>query len=250
MLGLLDAVHDRDLERVQRLVADGADVKEREDFGFTPLLRAARFGHTPIMHWLLTEGGSSVAEQCANGYSALLLAAPGGHFSTMQWLLEEQGASIIKIDHFGRTVWDGLYLYCKYKNCVAAELSSLLKVMVMLDDAPAAFVAKLSPQHADICTRGRQLRAHLPSYLGQQRATVVAHCPLPSALVPLVIEYAATTREDMWAYRLRVQAPRAKKDRKEANKEKEEDGEDASVPSPAPKASLTTTTDCMMHLLV
>jgi hypothetical protein len=224
MSGLLDAVYDRDLEKVQRLIADGADVKERDDFGFTPLLRAARFGHIPIMHWLLTEGGSSVAEQCVNGYSALLLAAPGGHFSAMQWLLEEQEASIIKRDHFGRTVWDGLHLYCKYKNYVAAKLSSLLKVMVMLDDAPAAFVAKLSPQLADICTRGPQLRAQLPSYLEQQRAAIVAHCPLP---LPLVAEYAATTPEDMWAYGLRMQAPQAKRGRTKVDKEDEEDSEDA-----------------------
>jgi hypothetical protein len=79
----------------------------------------------------------------------------------------------------------------------AAELSSLLKVMVLLEDAPAGFIGLLSPQHVDICTRGQQLRAQLPSYLEQQRAAVVAHCPLPGVLQSLVAAYTVTTPEDM-----------------------------------------------------
>jgi hypothetical protein len=39
--------------------------------------------------------------------------------------------------------------------------------MVMLEDAPVVTIAKLSPQYAKICTRGRQLRAQLPYYLEQ-----------------------------------------------------------------------------------
>jgi hypothetical protein len=80
-------------------------------------------------------------------------------------------------DYFNNTVWRGLALYCRDRSA-AAELSSLLKVMVMLEDAPAGFVANLSPPHAEICMRGRhELRAQLPSYLEQQRAVVVAHGP-------------------------------------------------------------------------
>jgi hypothetical protein len=107
------------------------------------------------------------------------------------------------------------------------ELLSLLKVMVMLDDAPADFIAKLSPRSADICTRGRQLRAQLPSYLEQQRAAVAAHCPLPAVLQSLVATYAATTLDDMWADGLRVQAPRAR----EAGKAERKD-------APPPRRSL------------
>ena len=70
--------------------------------------------------------------------------------------------------------------------------------MVMCDDAPNFFIARLSPQHAELATRGRQLRAQLPEYLDQQRASVFAHCPLPAVLQPLVAAYAATTPEDMW----------------------------------------------------
>jgi hypothetical protein len=37
----------------------------------------------------------------------------------------------------------------------ADELSSLVKIMVMLEDASADLTAWMSPQHADICTRGQ-----------------------------------------------------------------------------------------------
>jgi hypothetical protein len=69
--------------------------------------------------------------------------------------------------------------------------------MVMLDEAPPTFVADLSPTNADITSRGRYLRAQLPSYLEQQRASVVENCPLPPVLLPIVAEFAATTPDDM-----------------------------------------------------
>jgi hypothetical protein len=91
------------------------------------------------------------------------------------------------------------------KDASPMAIASLLKVMVMLGDAPPYFVAKLSQAHAEIAARGQQYRVQLPSYLEQQRAMVVAHCPLPAVLQPLVGAYAATTPEDMWADGLGVQ---------------------------------------------
>jgi hypothetical protein len=200
-----------DLESVKRLVAEGEDVKEIDSSGMTPFLRATRGYHMPIMHWLLTEGGSSVAEQSRRGENALMAAATGcgQHFATMQYLLEEGGASM------SRKVWEVLGDRCYGRN--DALLNSLLKVMVMLDDAPADFIGELLPHHAKLCKQDRQLRARLPSYLEQQRAAVVTHSPLPAVLQSLV-------NEDMWAYGLRVRAPRAKRGRMKATNE---DGDDA-----------------------
>jgi hypothetical protein len=98
-------------------------------------------------------------------------------------------------DNAQHTVWNLLY----EESTDTTELSSLLKVMVMLDDAPADFICDLTPQYAEICTRGRKLRAQLPAYLERQRATIVTNCPLPGVLQTLLIAYAATTPEDMWA---------------------------------------------------
>jgi hypothetical protein len=175
------------------------------------------------MHWLLTEGGSSLAEQTLCGESALLLAACNGRFLAMQWLLEEQGASMADLNDDGRSVW--IYLSLRVNGGMNdAELSSLLKVMVMLEDAPVDFFAILSPHDVELCTRGRQLRAQLPSYLEQQRAAVAAHCNLPAVLQSLVAAYATTTPADMWADGLRVQAPRVKRRRTKADEKEKGKG--------------------------
>jgi hypothetical protein len=72
-------------------------------------------------------------------------------------------------------------------------MSSLLKILVLLPMSPdhdrglPAFVAKLielSPQHAELCTRGRQIQARLPAYLEQQRDLVRTHVPVD--LEPIV----------------------------------------------------------------
>jgi hypothetical protein len=67
-----------------------------------------------------------------------------------------------------------------------AELSSSLRVMVLLADPPSSFLRHLKPQHSKIAVQGRQLRAQLPAYIEQQRAAVVTHCPLPAVLQPIV----------------------------------------------------------------
>jgi hypothetical protein len=208
MSALLDAARWGDLERVKQLIMEGADVAEATFFNLTALLEAAFNGHTPIMKWLLDEGGSSLAEKTDEGEYALSLAALNGQFATMQFLLEERGASPNESSNNSHTVWSRISLWGDHGgDHDAAELSSLLKVMVMLEDAPADFITRLSrsPQDADICTRGRQFRAQLPSYLEQQRAKVAAHCPLPAVLQSLVAAYSVTTSEDMWTDGLRAE---------------------------------------------
>jgi hypothetical protein len=98
-----------------------------------------------------------------------------------------------------------------YEDADAAELSSLLKVMVMLADAPAYLLSWLKPEHVEICERGRRLRRQLPLYLEAQRAGVLASCPLPAVLQSIVTEPSMLRRyhvpEDMWTDGLLIQAP-------------------------------------------
>jgi ankyrin repeat protein len=164
MLPLWDAIYEGDLGSVKRLVVEGLDVKERNSYGVTPFLRAAEQGNIPIMHWLLTEGGSNLDEKGARGARALLIAAIGGCYAAAQYLLEKHGAIITESDDHGSNVWIALSEMCYLRN---AELSSLIKVMVMLEDAPRFYIATLAPYDAELCTRGRELRAQLPSYLEQ-----------------------------------------------------------------------------------
>jgi hypothetical protein len=230
---LICAAQHGHIKLVQWLLsAGGASITERSNKGNSALLWAAFGGHIEVVHWLLSAGGASITERSNSGNSALQLATNRGHFACAQWLLEEGGAIIHETNTAGQTVWDRYKLEDVETDADAdsdsdsdadadadSDALSLLKVMVLLADAPLAFVAKLSPAHAELATRGRQLRAQLPSYLEQQRALVVAHCPLPTALQPIVYGLAAPTPEDMWTEGLRVWAPRPKRQLAEEEEE-------------------------------
>jgi hypothetical protein len=105
-----------------------------------------------------------------------------------------------------------------YRN--KAELTSLLNFMELLGDPPLL----LLPQHVELSARGQLLRAQLPSYLLQQRASVVAHCPLPTVLQPIVAEYAAPTPVDIWTDGLRIKAPEEKRARVAADVDQADEG--------------------------
>jgi hypothetical protein len=88
--------------------------------------------------------------------------------------------------------------------------------MVMLEDAPADyFIAPHLLRNAkftEIVTQGWKLRSQLPSYLEQQRASVVTHCPLPhrAAAPRCQLRHGHSGGHVDGHCRLRVKAPRAK----------------------------------------
>jgi ankyrin repeat protein len=193
MADLLEAAASGDIAAIERLLAEGAHVSERNARGTTAIMVAAMHDHATTVKFLQS-AGASTTEKDYDGWSALHYAAHNGRLSLSQYFFEEVGASFSDAIDEGNTVWAML----KLKIADPVALGSLLKVMVMLDDAPPAFVAKLSTAHAELTTRGRHLRTQLPSHLEQQRASVLKHCPLPAVLLPIVAEYAATTPEDMY----------------------------------------------------
>jgi hypothetical protein len=172
MSDLLRAAADGNLAAIKRLHAEGVDVTERGAYGFTAIMLAAMRGHIATVKFLHA-AGASITEKNNSGFSALLYAAACGKLSILQYFLEEAGASISDVTSNVGTVW----MLLELKDASPMAIAALLKVMVMLGDAPPKFVAKLSQAHAEIAARGQQYRVQLPSYLEQQRAMVVAHCP-------------------------------------------------------------------------
>jgi hypothetical protein len=147
----LKAAANSDLATIKRLHADGVDMTERGEDGTTAIMVAAGQGHaTTVM--FLHAAGASFLEKNAYGYSALHYAALRGKFSPLQCFLQETGASITYATDTGDTVWD---LHDVHMDADPVAIASLLKVMVMLDDAPLAFVFQLSTKLAEITTRGR-----------------------------------------------------------------------------------------------
>jgi hypothetical protein len=124
----------------------------------------------------------------------------------MEYLLREAESCISDIVG-GITGWNAV----NPEGADEAEMTSQLKVMVMLGDPPPDFVTQPSRADRKIATRGRQFRLQLPSYLEQQRALLVTHSTLPAVLRPLVAAYAATNPEDIWTDGLRIVAGRPKR---------------------------------------
>jgi hypothetical protein len=213
-----------DLDTVRWLLTKGgSNPLEAANYDhWTAILLAAAAGRLETVQWLLKEAWADVRDSDTQGRTALLRAAASGQFSVVQRLLEGGGACIKDASNIGLTVWMvlkieeaipyyGPIISIAERRSIAVELLSLLKVMVMLADAPGDFIAKLSPQHAELAMQGRRFRAQLPSYLKQASASVVVHCPLPAVLQDIVSEYAKTTPEDMWENGLRVWLPQAKR---------------------------------------
>jgi hypothetical protein len=71
----------------------------------------------------------------------MMFAAWNDRWALVQYFIQECGASISDATSYGETLWDRLRL----QNADPVAVVSLLKIMVMLDDAPPTFVAKLSP---------------------------------------------------------------------------------------------------------
>jgi hypothetical protein len=104
------------------------------------LLNAALYGDIASMKQLVEEG-ADFTERDALGMGVAHFAAMGGRYSNLRWLLVEGRASISERGHSARhTVWNLMGI----RDGSDGELSSLLKVMVMLQDAPTSSAHKAS----------------------------------------------------------------------------------------------------------
>jgi hypothetical protein len=203
----LDAAFAGDLQRVQKMLADGdARKTDANVICLTALLSAAQGGSRsfPTMIWLLEEGGARITERDHGGYSALHMAASNGNLTACQWLLEHGGADIAEVTCTGKTVWSmivNLLHLSSWHVFEEAELPALLRVLVVRGAPPADFVAKLGPQHAQVFEEGARLRTALSVYLVRWRAIMDAHCPLIAPLLALVHDDdpKPTTTEELWA---------------------------------------------------
>jgi hypothetical protein len=210
---------------VKFLLEHGATITERDNEGMTAFLSAAEGGNLEVVQYLLSaEGGASISETDNCGNSAFLLAT-SDFFSppVVQWLLEYRGAQITDTDNEGDSVWtadrqrhlpallkrayetsdDGEYVstdgeYVPTEE--AAEITAMLRVIVLHGGPPASLIIDLAPPLQRIVQDGARLRARLPAYLTQRRTLLDAHCPLLPPLQALVHGYEKpTTTDELWA---------------------------------------------------
>ena len=101
MSDLFDAANAGDLERVQELVKQGAEIDYIGYNDRTPLYEAARNGHLKVVRYLVEQGADlemfNIVECCP-----LLVAAHRGHLDVVRYFLEV-GANMEKADINGDT---------------------------------------------------------------------------------------------------------------------------------------------------
>jgi hypothetical protein len=229
------------LSCVTYLLKHGARITERDHTGKTALLHAAGNRRLEIVQFLLSsEGGASISETDDGGNTALLMAA--GEMcqpAMVQWLLEYGGAQLTDTDTYGYSVWtldweeslqyllidayakddddeyvsiDGEYTQTDF----TAEITSMLRVIVLYGGPPDSLTADLAPPLQRIIRDGARLRARLPAYLAQRRTLLNAHCSLLPPLQDLVHGYEeAITTDELWATGLGEPLQRARRSRPE-----------------------------------
>ena len=89
---LTAAAEAGDVDLVQKLLADGADVHSQDNDGWTALMSATAAGHRKIVE-LLLEAGADVNAQTNFGLTALMSAAGSGRTEVVE-ILVNKGADI------------------------------------------------------------------------------------------------------------------------------------------------------------
>jgi len=93
-----------DFDLVKRLIAKGADINTRDNSGMTPILHAALFGDLETAKFLIDHGADiNVASRQYGRSTALLLALTFNSDNAMARLLVESGAKLNQKDSRGNT---------------------------------------------------------------------------------------------------------------------------------------------------
>ncbi|MFB1489575.1 MULTISPECIES: ankyrin repeat domain-containing protein [unclassified Thiocapsa] len=95
---LLDLAEQGDLSALNALLKPSTKVDVRDSCDWTPLMKAALYGHADVVERLL-EAGAEIDAQDKGGYTAMMLAASNNH-ATIVDLLLSKGAMI---DHQEQT---------------------------------------------------------------------------------------------------------------------------------------------------
>ena len=98
---LFDAIDAGNLERMQQLLDEGADLQVLDRTGSTPLHRTARAGHADIGRALRADG-AEVNTGTPEGTTPLHATVRGGHAEITEVLLSA-GADVLSKESFGDT---------------------------------------------------------------------------------------------------------------------------------------------------
>lgn len=99
-VNLISAASEGQHERVDTLLAEGADVNEKdEELGLTALIAAAKNGHAAVARTLIQQGADVNTTDNELGFTPLIFAAREGHIEIVEVLLEKGADVHVKGKH-------------------------------------------------------------------------------------------------------------------------------------------------------
>jgi ankyrin repeat protein len=134
---LFTAAENEDLETLKNLISAGANVNTPDEWGMTPLIKAANYGRAKSVALLLSNG-ADVNAQSAQGFTALRLASQFGYAEAVKVLLKAHADFEIKDKDGESPLW-------------ASAFESRNETWKLLSAAGAAVE---SPTQALICAAG------------------------------------------------------------------------------------------------
>ena len=87
---LVRAAEAGNAQLVARLLGEGRDVNEADEFGCTALIFASHHGHVEVLRLLLARQGVEVNQTAQSGSTALMFASQNGHVEEVRLLLARQ----------------------------------------------------------------------------------------------------------------------------------------------------------------
>lgn len=87
---LLEAINSGDIEKLEELIEDGVDIKQKDEHGMTVLFWAAWYGQIEMFEYLLENQYSQITEKDKYGGTPFFLAAAGGQVEMCRYLIAKK----------------------------------------------------------------------------------------------------------------------------------------------------------------
>ena len=125
---LIYTARDGDLDRVQLLVAQGADPAYRGGSGWNAIMEASFYNRLPVVRYLLTLPGNHLADVDNNGSTALIYAVlKNGNYDVSDLLLKDGRCDPTVVDNDGNTAIK--YAVAKNRKRITERLLSDMRVV-------------------------------------------------------------------------------------------------------------------------
>ena len=89
------------LSVVELLLSKGANVNDKNNYGYSSIIEASTHGHVSVVELLLSKG-ANISDKNNDGFSSIIYASLHGHVSVVELLLSK-GADINDVTNYGST---------------------------------------------------------------------------------------------------------------------------------------------------